>query len=98
MSFSAPTTGSNKALLFYQDPTVPWASNNGSQITAGSTSTLDGIIYFPTTDLNYAGNSSSGGYTMLVGYNIKIAGNAQVGSNYSSIGGASPLQTAAFAE
>jgi hypothetical protein len=98
VSFSAPTTGANKALLFYQDPTVPWSSSNGSQITAGSTSTLDGIIYFPSTDLDYAGNSSSGGYTMLVGYNIKIAGNAQIGADYSSIGGASPLQTAAFAE
>ena len=34
VSFTAPTTGSNKALLFYQDPTVPWSSSNGSQITA----------------------------------------------------------------
>jgi hypothetical protein len=98
VSFSAPTTGTNKALLFYQDPTVAWASNNGSSITASSTSTFNGIIYFPTTDLTYAGNSASGGYTMLIGYNIKIAGNAQVGSDYSSLGGSSPLQMAAFAE
>ena len=35
---------------------------------------------------------------MLIGYNIKIAGNAQVGADFSSLGGSSPLQMAAFAE
>jgi hypothetical protein len=99
VAFSAPTSGDTKALLFYQDPRVEWRSNNGSTITGGSTSTFDGIMYFPTTDLTYAGNSSNGGgYTMLVAYNIKIAGNAQINSDYSSLGGSSPLQMAAFAE
>jgi hypothetical protein len=98
VTFSAPTSGSNKALLFYQDPTVPWSASNGSTITASSSSTFNGIIYFPTTDLTYAGNSASGGYTMLIGYNIKIAGNAQIGTDFSSLGGSSPLQMAAFAE
>ena len=59
VSFSAPTSGTYKGLLFYQDPRVLWRSNNGSQITAGSTSVFQGILYFPTTDIDYAGNSSS---------------------------------------
>ena len=103
VSFTAPTTGTYKALLFYQDPRVTWASNNGSTITASSTSQFQGILYFPSTDLTYAGNSSSSssssGYTVLIGYNIKIAGNAQVNADYSSLdGGHSPLQMAGFAE
>lgn len=102
VNFSAPTTGTYKALLFYQDPRVVWASNNGSTITASSTSVFEGILYFPTTDLIYSGNSSSSssssGYTVLIGYNIKIAGNAQVNADYSSLGGSSPLQMAGFAE
>jgi hypothetical protein len=96
--FSAPTSGSMKALLFYGDPRVSWAAANGSTITANSTSAFDGILYFPTTDLTYSGNSSSNGYTLLLGYNVKIAGNAQVGSNYSQLGGSSPIQMAAFTE
>jgi Putative Flp pilus-assembly TadE/G-like len=102
VSFSAPTSGANKALLFWQNPAVPWRSNNGSTITASSTSQFEGILYFPTTDLTYAGNSSStsptGGYTLLVAYNLKIAGNAQVNVDFSSLGGASPWQVAAFVE
>ena len=34
VTFTAPTTGANKGLLFWQDPSVSWASNNGSSITA----------------------------------------------------------------
>jgi len=55
-------------------------------------------VYFPTTDLTYAGNSSTTGYTVLVAYNIKISGNAQVNANYGVLGGISPLQMAGFAE
>ena len=103
VSFTAPTTGTYKALLFYQDPRVVWASNNGTSITASSTSMFQGIIYFPTTDVTYAGNSSStssaDGYTILIAYNLKIAGNAQVNADYSSLpGGDSPLDMAGFVE
>lgn len=103
VSLSAPTSGTYKALLFYQDPTVAWSASNGSTIAGGALSVYDGIIYFPTTDLTYAGNSSTAGlgttgYTMLIGYNIKIAGTAQVNSDYSTLGGSSPLQNALFAE
>jgi Flp pilus assembly protein TadG len=102
VALSAPTSGANKALLFYQDPRVAWASNNGSTITGSSTSTFNGILYFPTTDLTYSGNSSStsdtAGYTFLVAYNLKISGSAQVHSDYTALGGSSPFQVAAFAE
>ena len=53
--------------------------------------------------MTYAGNSSStssaDGYTILIAYNIKIAGNAQVNADYSSLpGGDSPLDMAGFVE
>jgi hypothetical protein len=102
VSFSAPTSdGPTKALLFYQNPAVSWSANNGSLITASSTSVFEGILYFPTTDLTYAGNSTSsgsGGYTMLIAYNIKVSGSAQVNADFSSLGGNSPLQMATFVE
>lgn len=103
VDFSAPTSGAYKALLFYQDPTVAWSASNGSIIAGGVNSIYDGIIYFPTTDLTYTGNSSTtgtgtDGYTTLIGYNIKIAGTAQINANYSTLGGSNPLQNALFAE
>ena len=102
VTLTAPTSGVNKALLFYQDPRIEWASNNGSSIASGPGGMFQGILYFPTTDLTYSGSSStsfgSDGYTILVSYNLKIAGNAQVNADFSSLGGASPLAIAAFAE
>jgi hypothetical protein len=103
VNFSAPTTGNDKALLFYQDPTVPWSASNGSIIAGGPNSSFDGILYFPTTDLQYAGNSSTqangtDGYTLLVGYNVKINGTAKINADYSSLGGKNPIQNALFAE
>jgi Putative Flp pilus-assembly TadE/G-like len=103
VTLSAPTSGPDKALLFYQDPTVTWAANNGSTIAGGASSVYDGIIYFPTTDLTYAGNSSTSssgtdGYTTLIGYNVTINGTAQINADYSALGGTNPLQNALFAE
>ena len=101
VNLSAPTAGLYKGLLMYQDPRVPWSASNGS-IVAGANSVYDGILYFPTTDLQYSGGSSSNvngtdGYTMLIGYDVKINGSAKVNADFSTIGG-NPLQDAVFAE
>jgi hypothetical protein len=103
VTLSAPTSGTDKGLLFYQDPSVSWSSSNGSIIAGSATSTYNGILYFPTTDLQYSGNSSSSpggtdGYTELIGYNIKINGSATVNSDFSALGGKNPIQNALFAE
>jgi len=99
----APTSGTYKGLLFYQDPAVTWSSSNGSTVAGAANSVYDGIIYFPTTDLTYSGNSSTSssgtdGYTTLIGYNVKINGTAQINTDYSTIGGVNPLQNVLFAE
>jgi hypothetical protein len=52
--------------------------------------------------MQYSGSSTTtsdgtDGYTMLIGYNIKINGSAKINSDYSAIGG-NPLQNALFAE
>jgi hypothetical protein len=103
VTLSAPTSGSFKGLLFYQDPRVSWSANNGSTIGGGASSVYQGILYFPSTDLTYSGNSTSqpggvSGYTMLIGYNITINGSASINSDYSALGGTSPFQDAVFAE
>jgi hypothetical protein len=103
VTLSAPTSGTYKALLFYQDPRVTWSASNGSIIAGGANSTYNGIIYFPSTDLQYAGNSSTSangtdGYTVLIGYNITVNGTAKVNLDFTALGGTNPLQNALFAE
>jgi hypothetical protein len=102
VNLTAPTSGPYKALLFYQDPRVPWTASNGSTIIGGANSVFQGILYFPTTDLQYGGNSindgSGAGYTLLIGYNIKVNGTAHVNADFSTIGGVNPFQKAVLAE
>jgi Putative Tad-like Flp pilus-assembly len=97
MNFSAPTSGSYKGILFYQDPSVPKGSSS-SLISGNSGSTFDGTIYFPTTGLSYSGNSSSSGYTILVGDTVSVSGNSTFGDNYSSLADGSPLKATSLYE
>jgi hypothetical protein len=103
-----PSSGTYAGLLFYNDPTVDWAPKNGSTFTGGSASVFQGILYFPSTDLKYAGNSANtgqtgsavgAGFTILIAYNLEILGGSQINTDYSDFpGGRSPLQIAVFAE
>jgi Flp pilus assembly protein TadG len=92
-NLSAPTSGPLKGMLFFQDRTI--SSGAGSSLVGNSSSTFDGVVYFPTTSLSYLGNSSSSGYTFIIADTLTITGNASmtIGSNYSSLGGTSPLSS-----
>ena len=96
-NFSAPTSGLLMGVLFYQDRAIPGTAT-GSTITGNSTSTFDGAMYFPTTTLTYNGNSSSGGYSIIVADKIVVSGNSTLGSNYSSLAGGSPIKGTVLVE
>ncbi len=93
-NLSAPTSGPLKGILFFQDRTIA-SGSAGSSLVGNSSSTFDGVVYFPTTSLSYLGNSSSSGYTFIIADTLTITGNASmtIGSNYSSLGGTSPLSS-----
>jgi Flp pilus assembly protein TadG len=96
-NFSAPTSGPLTGILFFQDRSIP-SSAQGSTITGGATSTFDGALYFPTTTINYSGNSSSSGYSFVVADKIAITGSSSLGSNYSSLTNGSPIKGTILAE
>ncbi len=99
-NLSAPTSGPYTGILFFQDPSVANSKSNGSSIVGNSTSTFDGILYFPTTSLSYVGNSSSNGYTFLIADTISLGGNAtaRLGSDYSTLPNGSPIKSTALYE
>ena len=106
VNFSAPTSAGSayRGLLFYQDPTIPGttAQNMTSVMGGGANSVYQGIIYTPTTNLQYSGSSTTtqnglDGYTILIGYNVFINGGSTINTDYSAIGG-DPLKVAVFAE
>lgn len=94
VTLSAPTTGSLANMLFYGDRRAP--SNLSNKMTGGSTQSLTGILYFPSTELDFAGKSS--GATSCIGIvanNVTFTGGASFGTNcpntWSTAGGITAL-------
>ncbi|MGH7973649.1 MAG: hypothetical protein ACREIC_33445, partial [Limisphaerales bacterium] len=98
-NLSAPTSGTFEGLLFFQDPSIAVGSP-GITVIGNSSSTFDGIVYSPNTVINYFGNSSGSGYTILVGYKIAITGDSAftIGNNYSSLANGAPIKSSALYE
>ncbi len=96
-NFSAPTSGPLAGILFFQDRSIP-SSAAGSTISGNSTSTFDGALYFPTTQVTFNGNSSAGGYSIVVADRLLLSGNSTVGNNYSSLTNGSPIRGTILSE
>ena len=96
-NFSAPTSGSLAGILFFQDRSIP-STGAASTINGNSSSTFDGALYFPTTQVTFNGNSSANGYSIVVADKLVINGNAAIGNNYSSLADGSPIKGAVLAE
>jgi hypothetical protein len=68
-------------------------------INGGGTLSLQGTLYFPTTNLSFAGNNSpTGTYIILVADTIKFNGGASLTNDFSSLSSGSPIKDVAFAE
>lgn len=84
LNLSAPSSGPLSGLLFYADRDDVGLSHsiNG---TAGST--LNGAVYFPSSDLNYSGDfSGSYGCTQIVTRRVTFTGNSSLNVDCSAAG------------
>jgi hypothetical protein len=96
-NLSAPTSGPLAGILFFQDRSIP-STAASSTISGNSTSTFDGALYFPTTQVTFGGNSSANGYSIVVADRLMLSGNSTVGNNYSSLSNGSPIRGTILAE
>jgi Flp pilus assembly protein TadG len=96
-NLSAPTSGSLAGILFFQDRSIP-STGAASSFGGNSSSTLDGAIYFATTNISFYGNSSANGYSIVVANQLSLSGNASIGANYSSLTNGSPIKGTILAE
>ncbi len=80
VNFTAPSTGDLADVLIYGDRslTAPTGSNAASQFQGGASSTLDGIIYLPTTTANFANGTTTNNRTSLVVKDAIFAGGTYV--------------------
>lgn len=97
-SLSAPTSGTYIGILFFEDRTIPKNGNINNTINGGSGTTFDGTLYFLTSNLNYVGNSSANGYTIIIADTLSLAGTSYFGDNYTSLGGIGPVHTSQLVE
>jgi len=98
------TTGANAGMLagilFFDDRNASsYISNPVNIITGGSSANISGALYFPSTALQYSGGTTQTAYTVVVAWQLTIAGNATFNDDYSDLpGGGSPIHAAVLAE
>jgi Flp pilus assembly protein TadG len=97
-TLSAPTTGPQAGMLFFQDRSMPITSP-GSTLGGSRGRGYTGAIYFPTTAITYKGNASTiSTATIIVGYKLKFMGDTDI-MNYTYLpGGGGPITSATLVE
>jgi hypothetical protein len=78
LNFTAPTSGTYKDMLFWQDPAC-----TDQFKYAGSSYTTSGIIYLPTAQLNVSGGGSLGALQIVVD-SFALSGSAPVTITYGN--------------
>jgi len=85
INLTAPNSGTYDGILMFQDPN----DTAGATIAGGAGQILNGVVYFPTQSVTYAGGSSSStsGNSQslsIVAWQMKITGNSYIQNSGSS--------------
>jgi hypothetical protein len=90
LTLSSPGSGTYKGVLFYRDRR---ASNIMITINGGASSNLTGAMYFPTSDITFAGNAGMNVECLqMVGQKLKFRGGATISNVCPDGSGASAFQ------
>ncbi len=90
VTLKAPPDGELPGVLLYHDRNS--TSNVIHKINGGADMTLEGIIYFPKHDLEFAGGSTlDTTSTMIVADTVTFTGNTEIGDLSGSSASANPL-------
>jgi Putative Flp pilus-assembly TadE/G-like len=79
VSLTAPTSGTYQGIIFYQDRNVSYSAPN--TIANSGTGITTGTYYFPTTEFDFTGNTSTAVYEAFIANTIKIAGSSKLESD-----------------
>jgi hypothetical protein len=87
VELSAPngTGGDYDNILFYNDRDIETGKNPYDvKISGDSTSTFEGVLYFPSVEVEFGGNQDTtlDVFTQIIGDTINLHGTAQVSGNY----------------
>jgi putative Flp pilus-assembly TadE/G-like protein len=101
ISLSAPTSGTYAGILFFSQfldrSHTSTSTSDESRFGGGNNETLTGALYFPGTNVRYAGNPTATVSSLVIAWQVQFDGTAQL-NNHLLLGGGSPIQTAALSE
>jgi Flp pilus assembly protein TadG len=101
LNLYAPTSGTYQGILMWQDKNDPnvGPSPQGPTLSGNSGSQFNGILYFPSDQLTFAGNNASIGVGVVVSDSLALQGNPTVtfGGAAGVPGGLPPTFTIATA-
>ena len=86
LHLSAPTAGELAGLVFFGSRA---ASNITHKVNGTSDTVVKGAVYFPSTSVEFSGNSNTGGgggCTQVIGYTVKFTGNSALVNDCTGVG------------
>ena len=95
VNLSAPTTGADAGILFYQDP----GNTSAATISGTSNSQFEGAFYFPSAALTITATGDKAAYTIAVAKSFTLGPSAlSFPSDFSSLPNGSPIKNAVLVE
>jgi len=95
VNLSAPTSGADAGILFYQNP----GNTSTATINGTSGSQFEGAFYFPSADLTIAATGNTAAYTIAVAKSLTLGPSSlNFPSNFASLSNGSPIKNAVLAE
>ncbi len=89
-SLTAPNDTANpyNNILFWNSSTISCANANqcDARINGTSDSVVDGVLYFPTVKLTYAGVQTTNNFTQIVADTLEFTGTSYTGTDWASSG------------
>ena len=91
LQLTAPTSGTYKGILFYQDRRAPESS--ADTLNGNASSKLQGALYFPSQELDFSGTSGmTTDCLQLVAYRLTFIGNTSVSNQCPAASGAASFK------
>jgi hypothetical protein len=92
------TSGTYKGILMFESRSSP-KLNPGHRVHGNVGAEMNGFLYFSKGHLDYAGTTSTDGWTGIIADTINVAGNAFLSNNFvPNSDGETPLRTAMLVE
>lgn len=89
VDISAPTSGTYKGVLMYQDRDAGSSPSMDAIINGGSTTEFGGAMYFPNNDISFTGGNAtdSNGCMLLIAQTVSFTGSADIENDCDMYGG-----------